>query len=691
MAHHPRNDRLLVVTGVVIWLALGCQSPQSPTGAARLSQVAPGAQSGVGQEAAGRIIDFPQSITDFAPRENIVPVDAEEVSLRQVLEDLGEDATLWYQHVQTLANPFFEGRMPGSHGGELTTAYVEFFLRLYGLEPAFPADGQMTEDTPRAQRASYRQPFTFGLRENVTKVMAAKLLLDGEPLADGADFVVLANSASGEISAPVSFVGYGIADGPDGYSSFEAEADLSGRVALLLRYAPLDEEGEPLWNQRQYRRSARIASKMRAVARLGAAAILMVNPPGSAMGSEGLEPIQQSRGFGRGLDIPVFQITPDVADRLLVEADPQGRRLETWRHLADTGAVKTVDLRDTVTVIALTEVRRRPRRVAGANVGGILPGHGELAQEWVVIGAHHDHVGHGALGGISPGNRGQLHPGADDNASGTAGVLVLAKKLSEAYADAPDDADLRSVLLLTFDAEEAGLHGSRYFAKHPSIDPATISLVINMDMIGRLRSRTVSVLGTATAKGLSEVLEPLFQQSGLTVSVNGGGSGRSDDASFHRIGVPALHFFTGMHREYTTPADQAYTVNPAGAEEVLDLVFDIAQDVARRPEQLVFEKPPARRGRDRGYATVRLGIQPGMAEDDLPGVLVEEVFTDTAADEAGIRDGDVITAWGNETIEGLRDLFAMLQEHKPGDTVTLTVLRDGMPLVVQVTFKARGE
>ena len=691
MAHHPRNDRLLLVTGVVIWLALGCQSPQSPTGAARLSQVAPGAQSEVGQEAAGRIIEFPQSITDFAPREKIVPVDARDVSLRQVLEDLGEDATLWYQHVQTLANPFFEGRMPGSHGGELTTAYVEFFLRLYGLEPAFPADGQMTEDTPRAQRASYRQPFTFGLRENVTKVMAAKLLLDGEPLADGADFVVLANSASGEISAPVSFVGYGITDGPDGYSSFEAETDLSGRVALLLRYAPLDEEGEPLWNERQYRRQSRIARKMRAVARLGAAAILMVNPPGAALGGEGLESIQPSRGFGRGLDIPVFQITPDVADRLLVEADPQGRGLEAWRHLADTGAVKTVDLLNTITVRAQVEVDRRPRRVAGANVGGILRGRGELAEEWVVIGAHHDHVGNGALGGINPVNRGQLHPGADDNASGTAGVLVLAKKLSEAYADAPNDANLRSVLLLTFDAEEAGLHGSRYFARHPSIDPDTISLVINMDMIGRLRSHTVSVLGTATAKGLPEMLEPLFQRSGLTVSVNGGGSGRSDDASFHRIGVPALHFFTGMHREYTSPADQAYTVNPGGAEEVLELVFDIAQDVARRPEQLVFEKPPAQRGRNRGYAPVRLGIRPGMGEDDLPGVLVDEVFTDTAADKAGILDGDVITAWGNETIEDLRDLFTMLQEHKPGDTVTLIVLRDGMPLVGQVTFKARGE
>ena len=691
MAQHPRNDRLLVVTGAVIWLALGCQSPQSPTGAARLSQVAPGAHSAVGQEAAGRIIEFPQNITDFAPRERVVPVDAEEVSLRQVLEDLGEDATLWYQHVQTLANPFFEGRVPGSHGGELTTAYVEFFLRLYGLEPAFPADGRMTEETPRTQRASYRQPFTFGLRESDTKVIAAKLLLDGEPLADGADFVVLANSASGEISAPVSFVGYGITDGPDGYSSFEAEADLSGRVALLLRYAPLDEEGEPLWNERQYRRQSRIARKMRAVARLGAAAILMVNPPGAALGSEGLESIQPSRGFGRGLDIPVFQITPDVAEGLLVEADPQGRGLETWRHLADTGAVKTVDLLDTLTVRAQTEVERRPRRVAGANVGGILRGRGELAEEWVVIGAHHDHLGHGALGGINPVNRGQLHPGADDNASGTAGVLVLAKKLSEAYADAPNDADLRSVLLLTFDAEEAGLHGSRYFAQHPSIDPAAISLVINMDMIGRLRSHTVSVLGTATAKGLPEVLEPLFQHSGLTVSVSGGGSGRSDDASFHRIGVPALHFFTGMHREYTSPADQAYTVNPGGAEEVLDLVFDIAQDVARRPEQLVFEKPPARRGRDRGYAQVRLGIRPGMAEDDLPGVLVDEVFTDTAADKAGIQDGDVITVWGNETIEGLRDLFTMLQEHKPGDTVTLTVLRGGMTVTVQVTFKAQEE
>ena len=379
-----------------------------------------------------------------------------------------------------------------------------------------------------------------------------------------------------------------------------------------------------------------------------------------------------------------------MADRIIREADPQGRDLTEWRGLADRGEVETVHLSTSLKLTAATGVDREQSEhaVRGRNVGGILHGKGDLAEEWIAIGAHHDHVGDGSLGGINPRNRGQLHPGADDNASGTAGVLVLARMLSEAYDETPQDTDLRSVIFLTFDGEEMGLRGSRHFADHPSIPPESISILLNMDMIGRLRSRNLSVLGMATTGGLEESLRPIFEESGLTIAVNRSGSGRSDDASFHRINVPALHFFTGMHREYTSPRDQAYTVNPAGAGEILDLLYTVALTVAARPEKLVYREPPPSRGRDRAYAPVRLGIRPGMGDDIASGVLVDQVYEGTSAGEAGMKGGDVIIGWDDEVLEGVRDLFERLQEHEPGDRVQLTVLRDGEHVVLTVTFQA---
>ncbi|MCZ6850492.1 MAG: M28 family peptidase [Planctomycetota bacterium] len=683
MADIHRLVRFVALTAAVVWFGLTVRAqagqPAEPAGAGET-------------ESAARIIDGPANIRSFAPEESAVTVSAAEVNLRQVFEDLGPDATLWYQHVQTLANPFFEGRAPGTRGVELAAQYIEFYFRTYGLEPAFGAGGEQLGGPSDAAGESYRQPFDFSVRGRGVQVeiTEAVLAINGPELAEGEDFIVLGNSGSGDVTAPLTFVGYGIDEGPDEYTSFDDDTDLSGRVALLLRYEPLDEDGASQWSTERFSRQAGIVRKFRSVADRGAAGILLVNPPGAVHGREGLEPIGRSRGFGPGLDIPAMQITPQVADRLLRDADALGRDLMTWRRLADTGEVKTVPLNDDVQVTMATAVqRKRDRRESEAeNVGGILRGKGDLADQWIVIGAHFDHVGDGSLGGVNPRNRGRLHPGADDNASGTAGVLILARKLSEAYADAPDDANLRSVLFLTFGAEEMGLHGSRYFANNPTMPIESIGILLNMDMIGRLRSQNLSVLGTETAAGLSEILQPHFEASGLTVSVNPGGSGQSDDASFDRVEVPALHFFTGMHPEYTSPSDQAYTVNPAGAGAILDLMFDIAQDLATRPDQLVYQQPSAGRGRDRGYASVRLGIRPGMGEEAQTGVLVDAVSQDTSAADAGMIQGDIIVAWGDRPIEGLEDLFDQLQEHEPGDQVKITVLRDAKRVVLDVTLKS---
>lgn len=645
----------------------------------------------------GTVVVGPARITSFRPESTSVAVDIETLDFKGVFEEIGEDGTLWYQHVQTLANPYFEGRVNGSAGTRRAREYIEFFFRIYGLEPAFPAgldESGDADDTRAMAWTSYRQPFEFQTRGRLTVTVEAEhASINDEELTSGEDFVVLGNSATAEVAGPVTFVGYGIAEGVDGYSSFGPDTDLSGRVALLLRYEPLDNEGASRWSDARFSRHAGLAYKMGAVTDRGAAGIMLVTPPECRDAAAGLASIEDSTRFGRSRDIPVVQITPAVAERILAAGDPEGRDLLAWRRWADTasGGDGTIhDLSDSIQVRFGAEVDRQRVRdtLDAANVGAVLRGRGALADEWLVIGGHYDHNGYGMFG-TTPGSA-PLFPGADDNASGTAAVLVLARRLSEEYAGADAAPDLRSVLFMAFDAEERGLHGSRHFTRNPTIELERTTAVINMDMIGRLRSDSLSVLGVGSAEGLEEILRPHFESSGLTVAISLAGSGRSDEVSFQRSGVPGLHFFTGMHDEYTSPRDKAYTVNPVGAAKIIDLIDGIAMDLASRSERLVAKTPGPTRGEDRGYAPVRLGVRPGMSDDLETGILVDGVSSGTSAEEGGLLPGDVMLLWDGVELDGMRTLVDMLRGHKPGDTVLITVHRDGEQIVLPVTLKASG-
>lgn len=700
-----RDDQLLLprcLTALLLSLALiGCAAaepapPGDPFASARTA-ANPDANSNDDEaEPAGSVIDAPANIMRYRPEAaDVAEIDAESVDLRSVLEDLGPVAKEWYQHVQTLANPFFEGRVPESRGGELAAEYIEFYLRKYGLEPGFPA-GQAEEygggaTADAANWISHRQPFTFNYRGQRlrSRVIDAVVAVAGEMLEEDEDFAVLGISGSAQVTAPITFVGYAIEAGPDGYTSFDDDADLSGRIALVLRYEPATEGGQSRWGGRSFSEHAAIASKIRTLRDRGAAGIILVNPPDVRGSSTSLERIGRSSRFGPTLNIPAVQFSQEAADELLRRIDPDKRGLLEWRRLADRGDVKTVNFPDTVRVTLGAELERSGARtdVEARNVGGVLRGRGELANEWIVIGAHFDHVGHGEFG-TSPQYRGQLHPGADDNASGTAGLLILARTLGEHYANADADADLRSIVFVAFDAEESGLHGSRHFVNHSPIPHERIHAMINMDMIGRLRDGNISAMGVDTAEGLEDRLRLHFESSGMTVATMPGSSGRSDDVNFINAEIPAIHVFTGLHDDYHAPSDRAHTVNPAGARDVLRLIHHIALDLATMPEPLVFTEPRRVATQDRGYGPVRLGIRPGMGADIEKGVPVDAVSPGTSAADGGIEGGDIIIGWDDMPIDDMRALFEALQKHEPGDVVAITVLRGDEEVVLEITLKA---
>ncbi len=641
----------------------------------------------------GTIIPGAVSVYTFDPEPSFTPVDASMTSITNVLADLGADATEWYQHVQTLSNPWFEGRVPGSDGIEHAAQYVAWWMQKTGLEPAFASGSAANAANP------WRQPFELSGRSR--RVKSSEVAFRGEALpTEGA--VAMKNSGGGTVELPVAFVGYGIEEGKDGYTSFAEKEEFAGRVVLVMRGEPLTAEGQSLWGGEKMTAASSLASKLDAIKSRGAAAIIVTEPPGYAGKSANLANMSADR-LGGELGIPCFFLSTEHADTLLQSADSEGRTLAALRTRADAAtkdAPATTVLGKDDALVRLT-VNIDSGNTTTHNVGGILRGKGALAEEWIVVGAHYDHIGVGP-NGISPENRGKLHPGADDNASGTSGMLLTAKRLAHHYASAAEDANLRSVLFLAFSAEEVGLNGSRAFIKDPSIAADKLDIMLNMDMIGRMRSKELVVGGVDTAHGLAEALAPMFVDSGLKVYADPSGRGPSDHASFYGAGIPVLFFFSGVHDVYHKPGDQGYSIDPRGIPALLDLVERIALWRVSDPKRLEFwngvrnqaptdAAPSAAAqaaGSDRGYAPVRLGIQPGLTEEGESGIRVEGVSAGTSAADAGIKAGDVLLSWNGESLDSTGTMMTKLRACKPGDVVKMRILRDDKELEISVTMKA---
>jgi len=638
----------------------------------------------------GSMVSAPASVTSFRPdADSSRPMFDSEGrfigNIAEIFAAMPPEAVEWLGHVFTLAGPYFEGRAGGLAGFERATDYMGFHFRQLGLEPAFPEADSDDDQT----WTSYRQPFSYPARmmDRPLELEAAMLQIGPRMLEHGTDFTVLASSGGHVVTAPLSFAGYGIATGPDDYSSFAEDDDLTGRTVLLLRYEPLNDEGRSRWSDNRFSARAGLVGKYRALIERGAAAILLVNPPGAVDGERSLQSMAGSARGAMPLGIPILHITEAVAEELLLSAS--GEDLMTWRRRADAGEIGAVhfDGGMQTTIEGRTSLGAGGSEWPSANAGGVLRGRGTLADEWVIIGGHHDHLGYGRSGTRAPNERGSLHPGADDNASGTAGVLVMARMMKEWYDSMPEDQPRRSLLFMGFGAEEAGLYGSAHFIDHPTIPLDKVNMMINFDMIGRLRGNRLMLNGTGTAEEFETLLPPLVERSGLTVAMSPGGRGPSDHANFYRAGIPVLFFFTGLHDEYHTPADTAETVDPVGAVRVLAMAHDVLEQVAVSPQRLSFQRGETRVAQRRAAAPPRprLGIVIGQADDDQEGVVIGSVSDGGAAAEAGLQAGDRIIRWNDEDVTGAT-IAPFLGRHAPGDQVRLGIRRGTEELTITVTL-----
>jgi len=503
-----------------------------------------------------------------------VPIEA---PISRALEQAGPEVWEYNDHVVFLASPFLGGRLPGTRGMEIAKEYVEHWFDKAGLTPAFVG--------PDGPRTSFRQPFDLGLRR---KLEEQSLRIEGLTLTAGDDYSTTGHGSSGDLEGELCFVGYGIEEGPDDYVGFSEDCDLSGKVCVLLRFEPLNGEGGSRWARRGWSRRAGFQGKFNALAAHGAAGILLVNTPGAA------DPrvdslLAASGGLQQMVDLPVVHVSTEAGARIL---DHCGEDLLALRKESDeAGCVRNLGR------LAKVSCKISESALVAENVGAILPGRGSLAKEVVVVGAHLDHLGMGALGYRDSASAGRvLHPGADDNASGVAGVIMIAERMAQTWKELPDDAEARTVLFMAFSAEESGLNGARHYTNEPILPIGDHALMINFDMIGRIENKRLSVSGVGTAEGLEKWVQPFFDASGLTIVSQAGTPAASDHYTFYQKRVPVLFgIIADFHDDYHTPRDVSGKINRVDAVVATRMFTEIASSAALRAEPFHFKKAP--RGR----------------------------------------------------------------------------------------------
>ncbi|HSJ05147.1 MAG TPA: M20/M25/M40 family metallo-hydrolase [Longimicrobiales bacterium] len=322
---------------------------------------------------------------------------------------------------------------------------------------------------------------------------------------------------------------------------------------------------------------------------------------------------------------------------------------------------------------------------SGRNVIALLEGTDpDLRDEIVVIGAHYDHLGHGQIGSLAPEERGAIHNGADDNASGVA-VMIRAATL---LADAPP---ARSILFLAFTGEESGLLGSAHFVREPTLALAGARAMLNLDMVGRLGDGPLIVYGVETAAEWRALLESEGERTGVELALRPEGYGPSDHTSFYTADIPVLHFFTNTHGDYHRPSDEWDRIDADGLETVARIVTAIAGQAASPPTTLTLQRgagQPARGAAPAGYGAW-LGTVPDFSPVER-GVLLGGVTPGSPGDRAGLQRGDLLIRFAGEDVTDLEAFTAVLRRHRPGDEVEVVVLRDAGEVTLRAVLGSRG-
>ena len=584
------------------------------------------------------------------------------------------------EQVEFLASDALEGRMTGTAGAKRAAEHIATQFTQLNLKPV-------------GDEASYFQAFEFtaGRRiitdENTFHITRHKH--GSEEVMEFSveqDFQPLSFSRNGVVAGEVVFVGYGLTvpgELGEGYDAY-AGLDVKDKIVVALRYVPEAVEPE---RRQQLNRYAGLRYKAMQAREQGAKAFLVVAGPNSPNAGE-LIPLDFDSSLADS-GIVAASISDTVANALF---SPSGKNLKDVQSGLDVenphflGQFPLPDVKVKI-VVSVEKVKKTDQ-----NVIALLPPP-ELTDdtEYVIVGAHYDHIGHGEIGSLArKDEEGQIHNGADDNASGTAVVLELAATLSEAFKKHPEKFH-RGIIFALWSGEELGLIGSTHFVNHPIVPLEKVAAYLNFDMVGRLRKNKLILQGVGSSSVWTKLIEKRNVPIGFDLTLQTDPYLPTDVTAFYPKEVPVLSFFTGGHEDYNRPTDDPDTLNYDGIERIARLAHGIVLDLissVERPAYVRVERSQSEEG-SRDTLRAYLGTIPDYTTEGT-GVKLSGVRAGGPADKAGLKGGDIIVEFGGQQIANIYDYTYALDAVKIGESVEVVVIRNGKRVKLTVVPEARN-
>jgi hypothetical protein len=584
-----------------------------------------------------------------------------------------------------LADDAREGRRAGTASARLAADWLVGELSALGLEPA-------------GEDRTFLQSFQVPLQAEEGPNSAVVASGAAEPWTARSPHVApLFCAESGTARGALVFRGYGMVVETQRWNDFAGER-LDGAIAVVLRGTPPDSAlvqppasgNEEVAHTPSWESGGSIFNKVMTAKRFGAVAVLLVQREEDAKALP-FDPSQPARA-----GIPALSVTWNTferlagADRARELRDRASRRDETWGDAAVASAV---------------EVSADVRREKGPAFNVLARLRGIDEKRTVLVGAHYDHLGRGGEGSLAPKETGAIHNGADDNASGTAAVLEIARVLARGPQPQGD------VVFALWSGEELGLLGSEHWMQHPTIELANVRANLNLDMVGRALQgspapetpprelrRTLTVLGVGTAEPFAGWMEELGRDNGLEIlaSASGQGIGGSDHMSFMKRKIPVLHLFTGVHADYHKPSDDSDKIDFEGLRRATDFGVACVRRMQDAPSLAWVEPPERKEAADQKPAAAASGFRVwfGTVPEysyEGPGLKLAGTSAGSPAEKAGMLAGDVLVQVGDIEIGTIHDFVYALSVYKPGDVVLAKFLRDGAEQSVRITLATRQQ
>ncbi|HLF20337.1 MAG TPA: M28 family peptidase [Bacteroidota bacterium] len=567
-----------------------------------------------------------------------------------------------HDHIKYLASDQLEGRKSGSKGAQLAAKYIENEFQSYGLKPM-------------GDNRNYLQKFDFlaGVKLGSKNTLSFRDSVGQTDLKLNEDFRPVGFSSSGSYEGEIVFAGYGISATAQKYDDYQG-IGVKDKAVLVMRNSPA---GDTPHND--FTGFTSLRYKVSKAKELGAKAIFVVTGP-TDTDEDKLMRLSFDQTSGNA-GIPTINITRATADRIL-----QSSLGDIQKEINQTKSPKSFLVKG---VSLSIEADVQETRELTENVVGFLEGNDvRLKEEVLVIGAHYDHLGYGGegSGSLKP-DTVAIHNGADDNASGTAGLLELAQFFASKRNELK-----RSILFIAFSGEELGLLGSAYYIKNPTIPTERMIAMVNMDEIGRLKDRKLIVYGMGTSPGFESLVNKYNKDSTFVLKLQKDGFGPSDHSSFYAKKIPVFHFFTDIHPDYHRPSDDYDKINAEGAKQILDFIATITLDLMaaeNRPLYAQVEAPRQPAGGGREGMRTYTGTIPDFGEQ-VEGMKLAGVREGSPAAKAGLQGGDIIVKFGKVDIKNLYDYTYALGEYKPGDEVDVIAMRGKEKLNFRVKLERRN-